>query len=271
MNEFNIPIDKLKRSCEKELGYIADREYAMLKRALKESPALRGKVLEKVPEKIKNGLETAFSKAFGAVFEKGASVIGKTFNRDEAEKEHQVQDFAVKLKGSRKELKKVRKTAGVTDAVNVAITTVEGAGLGFLGIGFPDILLFTSFVLKGAYQSAAHYGRDFTAPKEKYLILKMIEASMSRRDDWVRLNGEVDELLMSGYLPTEEEMSDQIRRTADACAMDMLFQKFVQGLPIVGVLGGIANPVYYGKILNFVKVKYHKAYIIGLLRGGRRV
>jgi hypothetical protein len=94
----------------------------------------------------------------------------------------------------------------------------------------------------------------------------MIEASVSRRDDWVRLNGEVDELLMSEYVPTEEELSEQIRCTADACAMDMLFQKFVQGLPIVGVLGGIANPVYYGKVLNLVKVKYHKAYIIGLLR-----
>ena len=267
MDNVNISIDKLKRSCEKELGYIADKEHAMLKRALKESPAWRGKILEKVPKKVKNGLETAFSKAFGAVFEKGSSVIGKTFDRDEAEKDHRVQDFAVKLKGSRKELKRVRKTAGVTDAVNAAVTTVEGTGLGFLGIGFPDILLFTSFVLKGVYQSAAHYGRDFTDPRERYIILKMIEASLSRRDDWVRLNGEVDELLMSEYLPTDEEMNEQIRRTADACAMDMLFQKFVQGLPIVGILGGIANPVYYGKMLNFVKVKYHKAYVIGLLRG----
>ena len=264
----NVSIDKLKRSCEKELGYIADREQAMMKRAMKDSPLWRRKILEKVPVKVKNGLERAFSKAFCAVFEKGAAVIGKTFDREEAEKDHQVQDFAVKLKGSRKELKKVRKTAGVTDAVNVAITTVEGAGLGFLGIGFPDILLFTSFVLKGIYQYAAHYGRDFTDPREKYLILKMIEASLSRRDDWIRLNGEVDGLLMGEYLPTDEEMSDQIRRTADACAMDMLFQKFVQGLPVIGVIGGIANPVYYGKMLNLVKVKYHKAYVIGLLRRG---
>ena len=267
MNEINIPIDKLKRSCEKELGYIADREHAMLKRALKDSPVWKRKLLDKVPEKVKNGLESAFSKAFSAVFEKGSSIIERSFDREEAENDHRIHDFAVKLKGSRREVKRVRRTAGVSDALGGAVATVEGAALGVVGIGFPDILLFTSFVLKGIYQHAAHYGRDFTEPRERYLILKMIEASLSRRDDWVRLNGDVDELLMSEYLPSEEELGEQLRRTSDACAMDMLFQKFVQGLPIVGILGGIANPVYYGKILNFIKVKYHKAYIIGLLRG----
>lgn len=266
MTDITIPTDKLKRSCEKELGYIADREHAMLKRALKESPAWKKNISDKVPEKAKSALETAFFKAFSTVLEKGSSLIGKTFNRDETEKTHKVQDFAVKLKGSRKELKQVRKSAGRTDLINTATTTLEGAGLGLLGIGLPDIVLFISFILKGIYQCATHYGRDFTDPREKYLILKMIEASLSKRDDWVRLNGEVDELMMSEYLPTEKETEEQLRRTADACAMDMLLQKFIQGLPIVGVIGGIANPVYYNKITNYVKTKYHKAYIIGLLK-----
>lgn len=266
MNDVNIPIDKLKRACEKELGYIADREHEMLKKALKDTPAWKKRIAEKMPQKAEKGLETAFFKAFSIVLEKGSSLIGKTFNRDETSKDHQVQDFAVKLKGTRKELKRVRNTAGRADVINGAATAVEGTGLGLLGIGLPDVVLFISFILKGVYQCAAHYGRDFTAPRERYLILKMIEASLSRRDDWVRLNGEVDELIMSEYLPSDEEMQEQIRRAADACAMDMMLQKFVQGLPLVGVLGGISNPVYYGKIMTFVKTKYHKAYVISLLK-----
>lgn len=266
MNEINIPIDKLKRACEKELGYIADREHAALKRAIKDSPVWKKKLNEKVPEKVRAGLESAFRKAFSVVLEKGSSLIGKTFNRDEAEKDHQVRDFAVRLKGSRKELRRVRGGAARADIVNVAATTVEGAGLGFVGVGLPDIVLFISVILKGIYECAAHYGREHTDPRERYLILKMIEASLSRRDDWVRLNGEVDELLMNGYIPSEEELQEQVRRTADACAMDMLLQKFFQGLPVIGVLGGIANPVYYSKITGYAKTKYHKAYVIGLLR-----
>ena len=34
-----------------------------------------------------------------------------------------------------------------------------------------------------------------------------------------------------------------------------------------GVLGGISNPVYYGRIMGYVKTKYHKAYVVGLLKG----
>lgn len=266
MNEINIPVDKLKRACEKELGYIADREHAMLKRALKDSPVWKRKAVERIPEKVKQGLVSAFGKAFSAVLEKGSSLIGKTFDRDETEKDHMVRDFAVRLKGSRKELRGVRRSAGRVDAVNTAVTAVEGAGLGLLGVGLPDIVLFISFILKGVYQCASHYGRDFSDPRERYLILKMIEASLSRRDDWVRVNGEVDELLMSEYLPSDEEIAEQIKRTADACATDMLFQKFVQGLPIIGVLGGISNPVYYSRITGYVKTKYHKAYVVGLLK-----
>lgn len=267
MNDnLNVPKDKLKRACEKELGYVADREHAMLKRALRDSPAWKRKLNEKIPERIRSGLCAAFCKAFTVVLEKGSSLIGKTFNREDTEKDHQVRDFAVKLKGTRKELRNVRASAGRTDVFNAALTTAEGAALGLLGIGLPDVVLFISFILKGVYQCAAGYGRDFTAAEEKYLILKMIETSLSRREDWVRLNGETDELLMSGYQPSEEEMREQIERTANACAMDMLLQKFIQGLPLVGVLGGVTNPVYYGKIMTFVKTKYHKAYVIDLLR-----
>ena len=40
--------------------------------------------------------------------------------------------------------------------------------------------------------------------------------------------------------------------------------KFVQGIPVVGVLGGAANPVYYRKILRYVQLKYRKRYLNGL-------
>lgn len=43
--------------------------------------------------------------------------------------------------------------------------------------------------------------------------------------------------------------------------MDMLVLKFIQGLPLVGALGGAANPVYYRRVLNYVQLKYHKRYL----------
>ena len=52
------------------------------------------------------------------------------------------------------------------------------------------------------------------------------------------------------------------RRTAKAFAVDMLLLKFIQGLPVVGVLGGAANPVYYRRIMKYVQLKYRKRYLI---------
>jgi hypothetical protein len=57
-------------------------------------------------------------------------------------------------------------------------------------------------------------------------------------------------------------MAEQLQHTSDAFAMDMLLMKFIQGLPIVGIVGGLANPVYYQRILNYVKLKYRKRYLL---------
>ena len=42
----------------------------------------------------------------------------------------------------------------------------------------------------------------------------------------------------------------------------MLVMKFIQGLPVVGVIGGISNPVYYNRIMEYVRLKYHKRYLL---------
>ena len=61
---------------------------------------------------------------------------------------------------------------------------------------------------------------------------------------------------------TDEDFQSQIKATASAFAVDMLLLKFVQGLPVVGILGGAANPVYYRKVMNYVQLKYRKRYLL---------
>ena len=75
---------------------------------------------------------------------------------------------------------------------------------------------------------------------------------------------------MDGFLcqelaaaPTGEELDRQLRQTAQTFALDMLALKFIQGLPLVGVLGGAANPVYYHRVMRYVQLKYHKRYLYG--------
>ena len=62
-------------------------------------------------------------------------------------------------------------------------------------------------------------------------------------------------------VPDQEALKRQRDRTAQTFAMDMLLLKFVQGLPLVGVLGGAGNPVYYRRVLRYVALKYRKRYL----------
>ncbi|HIQ75459.1 MAG TPA: EcsC family protein [Candidatus Cottocaccamicrobium excrementipullorum] len=64
----------------------------------------------------------------------------------------------------------------------------------------------------------------------------------------------------------EEKVKEQTGRTADAFAMDMVLLKFIQGLPVVGILGGAGNPLYYNKVMKYAELKYRKRYLLKLMR-----
>ena len=148
--------------------------------------------------------------------------------------------------------------------MNLTVTTAEGIALGALGIGMPDIVLFLSTLLKGIYEVALNYGFTYDAKQEQYFILKMMEASLSTGEAWHQLNDEINCLMSDSPEITEEDFQQQLHKTASAFAMDMLLLKFIQGLPIVGIVGGAANPFYYNKVMRYVQLKYNKRYLLQL-------
>ena len=94
------------------------------------------------------------------------------------------------------------------------------------------------------------------------LILKMMCTALSTGENWSAGDAEVEQMLeYESVEVTEAEFDRQIKRTAQVFAMDMLLLKFVQGLPVVGIVGGAANPVYYRKVMRYVEVKYRKRYL----------
>lgn len=261
---------RAKAAIQKELLSLQKQEEKLMRSATKERPASswKGELEKKVPDKVYHSLKVAFGKAFAIVFEKGTGLIEKSYHKEAIQQNQKVQHYAVQLKGNRRELRKVKKQAQVSGLGNMALTTVEGIGLGALGIGLPDIVMFVGVLLKGIYETALRYGIDYNAVGERYLILKMMEASLVKGERWMELNAEVDRLIYQGRqeVPDLDDMVEQRRRTADAFAIDMILLKFIQGLPIVGILGGAGNPVYYNKVIHYVRLKYHKRYLLQLER-----
>lgn len=252
-----------KSAIEKELDHIARREAKLTKQAEQYQAARWKESLEqKIPARVHENLQTAFCKAFELIFEKGTVLIEKTYSKNEMALDFQVHDYAVGLKGGRKEIRQLKSDIERGNFVNMAVSAVEGIGLGALGIGLPDIVLFLSVILKGTYETAVQYGFAYDTPREKLFILKLLEASMLKGEQWIPCNAEVDSFFVPNGVWMETKMQEQIKKTADAFAVDMLLAKFVQGIPVAGILGGISNPIYYRRILYYVQLKYQKRYLL---------
>lgn len=157
---------------EKELQKIEREERKLIQYAEKHknTSAWKGELEDRIPERVMLGLQKAFVKAFGLVFEKGAVIIEKTYDKDSLAKEFQINDYAMDVKGGRKEIGRIRSGAASSNVFNTLVTIVEGIGLGALGIGLPDIVIWVGVLLRGVYETALLYGFDYETPGEKYLF-----------------------------------------------------------------------------------------------------
>lgn len=206
-------------------------------------------------------LRSVFRKAFEIIFEKGTGIIEKTYKKDELSKDFQMRDFSIEL-NSRKNYYWLNARSDLNSLTTLLASAVEGVGLGALGIGMPDIVLFTSVVLRGCYETALRYGFTYDTPEERYFILTILEASLLKGEAWDVCNERANSMLQTPYIPTVTEMKEQMQHTADAFAVDMLVSKFIQGIPVVGLVGGFTNPMYYRKIQLYVHLKYQKRFLM---------
>ncbi len=247
---------------ERELKRLSRAEERLRRRAHKEDIKWKTELEAKIPEKVLVNLQAVFKKAFEIIFDKGTGIIEKTYKKDEIQKDFLVRDYALDLDLNQKDLLMLNASSELSNLVSLVASTVEGVGLGAFGIGLPDIVLFVSVILRGCYQTALQYGFSYDTPEEKYFILTVLEGSMLKNELWDTCNDLVNVMLVSPPVPTEEQMAEQLQHTSNAFAMDMLLMKFIQGIPVVGIVGGLANPLYYQRILNYVKLKYRKRYLL---------
>lgn len=267
MSLFFLP-NRRAAALQKEWKLLLRREAALRQAAVRPAPGWKDALERKIPPKAAAGLRSAFAKAFGLVLDKGVAVIEKSYDKQTLQQDYALRDYAVQLKGGRKQLRAVRKGAAGAEPFNLALTTLEGVGLGVLGVGLPDLVLFLGMLFKGVYQTALQYGYDYTSPDEKLFVLAAMEGALAREEAFAHADAAVDALLTEPALPqpTAQQLQAQLRSTADVFAVELLALKFIQGLPVAGVLGGAANPVYYHRVLQYVRLKYHKRWLLQTAR-----
>ena len=274
-----------KQPVERELLLLEKKEtgFALGKSRVKDA-RLNKLLADRIPDKLDETLEKAFIKSFTVIFEKGTGAIEKTFDKDKIKKDFMVKDYAVGLKNDRKSFAAVRKSAGLSGAFNTALSGAAGIGMGVLGIGIPDIPVFTAVMVRSIFETALRYGYSYESEKERIFALFLIRGAFAGGDEYKEINFQTDRYITEGCFedilseedgiisrvtPEEPEyVRLMIKMTAKAVSDEILYMKFLQGIPIAGVIGGAYDLKYMRLVTEYAELKYRKRFLFAKEKQG---
>jgi hypothetical protein len=248
-----------RKACARELKFLE-------KRNKKKDGGLTKMLADKVPAGLQSTLDKAFEKSFALIFEKGTGLIEKTYDKEKIRQDFQLDDYIATVKNDKKSLKTISAKADRSSLGNTLVSGVSGAGMGFVGIGLPDIAVFTALMLKNLYQLSAKYGYDYEKEEEKQFILMLIQGAFSYGEQLLEINDRINSFIHNKVFLNGINISENITKTAACLSSEMLYLKFLQGIPLVGAVGGGYDAVYMNRINSYANMKYNYRYLNGRLR-----
>lgn len=289
-----------KTAFEKEWRRFLRREERLIRgMSARREPFLDRKLRAVVPDGLQQKLESAFYRAFRLILEQGTGAIEKTYSRERLDAEYRTREFAARLYPERRNLSAGRRAAARRQAAGVAGACAEGAALGILGIGLPDIPLFLAVLLRSLYAQALQFGIDYRRPEETEFLLDLIALSLSPGEDFAArdaaLNRQIyrmeqDAAVNRQICRTEQDAGtgcgsgqtkpaagfgtakaapeaggvseEAIRRAARSLSGELLYMKFLQGIPVAGILGGIYDGIYLKRITDYALLKMERRWLL---------
>lgn len=222
------------------------------------------KIQNKIPGKLVDTLNAAFYKSFQLVFDKGSAYIEKTYNKDRIELDYDINNYALDKRMNKRHINRMDRYSKQSQIINSSLSVVEGSVLGILGIGLPDILLLLSVMVKTIYEIALSYGYSYDKDEEKAYLLLLINAAIVKGEQQIELNKKLELLSdrLDHNIEAQFDVDVQMKETSKALSEALLTAKFIQGIPIVGVVGGVVNYSIVNRVAKFARIKYKKRYLL---------
>ena len=248
---------------EKEWTALAKRDGDWLRTNAQYKPPVLTKFLEdKIPPKLQDTLDLAFAKAFGLIFEKGTPILEHTFSPTHLNKQHQVDQYIAQVNRDRKSLRTFSRRSGRSGALNLAVSGVEGVAFGVLGVGLPDIPVFCALLLRSLYEMSCQFGCPYKTKEEQYFHLLLIQGALSYGEELRKCSRALNTFIANPALPGNYDQKAQITKTAQALSQQLLYMKFLQGVPILGVAGGAYDVVCLDRVQRFARLKYQRRLLL---------
>ena len=248
--------DRLRRNEEKFLS----------KRDVKQQTRIEKFVSDKIPAKLESTLKKAFSKAFHLIFSKGTPLIEKTYSQDKVAERFAQDSAMLSEQGRRIDLMRFNYRAAGSGIMHTFVSTAAGTAMGLIGVGIPDVAVFTSLMLRNIYSIAMRYGYEYSSEDEQKFVLRIIAASLQWGEELRRSDRWINAYIAHGLDLDDHSVEDLIEQASDALACDLLIMKFIQGKPIIGVIGGASDFVFMEKISDYAELKYRRRFLTDLER-----
>ena len=126
-------------------------------------------------------------------------------------------------------------------------------------MGLPDIALFTALMLRGIYEIALRYGFSYESETERQFILLLISGAVACGEELKAIDEELNAFIQSGSFPAPD-MDALIRQAAGGLSKELLVMKFLQGVPLVGAVGGAYDAVYMKRVMEYTELKYRRRF-----------
>lgn len=68
----------------------------------------------------------------------------------------------------------------------------------------------------------------------------------------------------------ENALQPWIKQAAGCLSKELLYMKFLQGIPVVGAAGGIYDAVYMKKVVEYAKMKYQRRFLLKRIEHGMK-
>ena len=217
---------------------------------------------EKLPPKLKDTLRGAFLHAFDAVFS-GGGIIDRTIPRQKHTTTYEIRRYTAELQPTKRSFRAFTDDAKKIRCANTFFSGSVGTAMGLFGIGLPDIPVFVGFVLRTIRETALTNGFDCNTPGEQYFMLLLIEAALACGENARACENTVNAWITAHRaIPAAAQkpsvLADQLQRTAFALSDAVIYDKFIQGIPIVGAAGGISDAVCVSQIGTYAAYKYER-------------
>ena len=244
-------IRELKRAEQKEKDYLR-------KRAKRKTTLLNALAEDRVPKEIQSKLNEAFCKAFQVIFDRGMPAVERTINRRGIENRWEENIHHAQILRDTSSIQNISREATKDSMRGMILSGVSGVGLGVLGIGLPDVPVFAGMIMRDVCTRALNYGYHYDTDEEKYFILLLIRGAFVFGRELEDLNEKANRFMKTGQIPVNTSLENEVKLTSQAISAEILASKFVQSLPVVGMVGGAYDMLYMSWIAAYTDLKYRK-------------